>query len=203
MKIASIFGKKNNRKNAESFIENTRSSSETLKSYASPTEKTQTQKNSSEIFVSSTESPFIPSSIQEQKHEKAQYIFNAINKAEERKYIQEEVKNKRLERELQQWEKEHDKALRFSTFGDNIDKSKNIITEEENDSKELEQFTDQQDKEIEKTPCLIPSEEEFEAMKERYMKRMEATGILQFTKDKKGQIELLYYPEICGIPVIT
>ena len=203
MKVASIFGKKNERKTAESFIKQAKDFE------ASKINQNNTQPQTKSLipnFEQNSSSLLDQQEIDENlQNQKAKYIFAAINKAEERKYIQEEVKQKRFEREIEKWEKEHGKILKFSTFGDESD----IINSENVNSTEIKsEINIDNDKSNDlndqpKVKSLIPSEEDFEAMRERYMERLKTTGILQFPSGKKAQVELLYYPEICGVPVIT
>ena len=203
MKVASIFGKKNERKTAESFIKQAKNTELTQLN-----ENFQTQNPKSSIpKIDQISSSFIDSQNlnEDEEKKKAKYIFAAINKAEERKFIQEEVKQKRFQRELEKWEKEHGKMLKFSTFNDgdnqipsNIENDMEINDDLNEENKENKEQLKQKNHK-----SIIPSEEEFEAMRERYLERLKTTGILQFPSGKKAQVELLYYPEICGIPIIT
>ena len=188
MKVASLFGKRSERKNAESFIQQSKQTSQ-----ISSSESKISQMNSSYKISQVETNSSIPNN---DKQSKSRYIFAAINKAEERKYIQDQVKNKRHEREIQKWEKEHEELLKFS----NDSKVKMSLEDDENPQQPT---LSTKEEEIKGKQIIMPSEEEFELMRQRYFKRLEATGILQFPKSKKAQIELLHYPEICGVPVIT
>ena len=184
MKVASLFGKKASRKEAESFIK--------------PTKDVKI-----DISIGSEIAPqeeiFPKAKIAKKEGEKPKYIFAAISKAEERKYIQEEVKNKRLERKFAEWEKEHGPLLKFDTLNGTETETTDENENEQNENIENGGETDEKGEK----KSNIPTDDEFEEMKERYMKRLEETTILQFPTGKKAQIELLYYPEICGIPIIA
>ena len=191
---ASLFGKKVERKSAQSFIQTSNKKPFDSMDMA----KIDMDFQEKEEKITKSESL----NNQNTNKEKSKYILSAIKKADERKILQGEVRKRRYERELAKWEIEHQSALKFSTFdiNENSDKVNGDIIDNQTDTNDI---IKEQENVVEQKKSLIPTEKELEEMLKRYLKRMEDIDILHFSKDKKAQIELLYYPEICGIPVLT
>lgn len=121
------------------------------------------------------------------------FILQAMDKAAERKIIQETLKEKRLERQLAEYEKENGGALRFDTLTDSVQGN---LEEETATTENIE------NEEQKSETSIWPTDEEFEQMRLRYLQRLQTNDLLKFPSGKKAQTELLYYPEICGIPVL-
>ncbi|EAY22185.1 hypothetical protein TVAG_093590 [Trichomonas vaginalis G3] len=178
-KVASLFGgKRAERKKIEDFN----------KPVTEVINLDDKQENSKELIFSNVHKETKP------PENKPKYIFQAIDKAAERKYIQNCLKDKRLEREIADWEAKNGPALKFDTIqgNSNIPEENGEILEEGKEETKTETAENSK----------WPSEAEFDEMRERYMKRLQEDEILKFHGGKKAQTELLYYPEICGIPVI-
>lgn len=121
-----------------------------------------------------------------------QYIYKALEKAEERRKIEEDLKNMRMEREIKKWEEQNGELLKFDT-----------ITGESN-IENINEYSHNVEMPIStKKECYIPTEEEFEQMKQRYLERLDQTDILQLKINRAKKLEILHFPEICGFKVIT
>ncbi|KAH0794793.1 hypothetical protein GPJ56_001340 [Histomonas meleagridis] len=117
----------------------------------------------------------LSSNITVEEKEKPKYIFAALEKADERRAVADTLRNLRNERELEKLEKEQGNFLRFYTNGNEADNP----TESEIQNISTEQLDSK-----------IMSEEQiqaidFDAMKERYLERLNEKDILKLIISQK------------------
>jgi len=114
-------------------------------------------------------------------------VLSALEKAEERQNLAEELKNKKYERELNEWEKKNGPLIRFSTYGEKV--SPSIGNIETKDTATINEPN------INKN-SVFPTEEEIALMRERYLKRYESIDILKLNVNSKTLIKMQYWHEI-------
>lgn len=118
------------------------------------------------------------------EEEKPKFIYTAIEKAQKRKIIQEDIKQMRFEREIKQMEEKNGEYLHFSTIDSNTnDPSINvdIIIPQTVDSANISN----EPKEEEKNQTNSISDQEFEQMKTKYQERLNSMSILQLQCSSK------------------
>ncbi|OHT08665.1 hypothetical protein TRFO_22751 [Tritrichomonas foetus] len=116
---------------------------------------------------------------------KPKYIFAALEKADERKAMADEMKNLSLEREIKKLEEKNGPFIRYYTDGQH---EPTEVPKEE--AEILEKI---QAGEIEKKE---PEQIDFEGMRQRYMERLENKDILKLKLNQKRMNLILHYAEI-------
>lgn len=117
--------------------------------------------------------------------QKPKYIFKALEKADERKALADEMKNLNIERELKKLEEQNGPYLHFSTT---------------RSTESIDQIEDQESateiKETNDIEIIQPEPVDFEGIKQRYMQRLELNDILKLNISEKKMNFILKFGEL-------